>query len=419
MKKTLSIVLAVLTVLSVFSFTAVAADAPAIADLKSTFDGVKITWESVEDAVAYIIYRDGNIIDTTKKCEYLDATVEEGVEYSYALAIQTKDSIIGEPCEAQVIAYIRPNCNHKGAKYVVDYPATVYAPGQKHKHCSTCGLDYSVKAIKQLICAAPKVKSVTNETTGIYLKWGVVDGADSYRVYRSANGGKYTKIATIKTTSYNDKTVKSGVKYKYVVRAANEVGASEYTSDDVYTIIRSAAPTKLSVENKASYIHFEWNKISNASGYRVYRKTVGQGGWKYIGSVKTTYFNDKTAEAGVDYKYTVRAVVNKTLSDYVSGVSIRRLENPKLVGTKSAKDGIYVEFKQVDGANGYNVYRKIGNGSWKKLGVIDNTKSTIYLDVSAEKGVKYTYTVRGYYKTNSATSISSYNSKGVTCTDKY
>ncbi len=417
MKKTLSIVLAVLTLLSVFSLTVVAADAPAITGLVSTFAGVELKWNSVEDAVAYLIYRDGVCIDTTKNCEYTDATVENGVTYVYSIAIQTKDGALSEAGAAQDIAYITPYCAHKGAKYVIDYPATVYAAGQKHKHCDVCGSDFGVVTIKQLVPAAPVINILSNRAKAIGIRWCVVVGADAYQVWRRGCCEKnYKLIATVKDgNTHYDYTAKSGTYYKYVVRAVNEAGKSAYSIKlHAKGIRRVDAPLNLTLANTTAGIRFSWDKVANADNYRVYRKEVDAESWTYLKSVKTTYYADLDTVAGVDYIYTVKAVCKKTASARLEK-SIRRIENPELLTAKSTKEGILIDFEIPEGASGSYVYRKIGNGAWKKIGTINNTKSHTYLDVTAEKGVKYTYTVRAF----DGKSISSYNAKGIVCTDKY
>ncbi len=419
MKKALSIILAVLTMLSVCSLTVFAAEAPVVSGVTCSFEGVELTWQESKDAAAYLVYRDGVCIATTKECKYTDRNVAENTTYKYSVNVYDKNEVFTEGAVYD-ITYIRPYCAHASAAYVIDYPATVYKPGLKHKHCSECGVDMAAEVIPQLVPTTPVINVLSNRTNAIGIRWNVVDGADAYNVYRRAAGEKYyTKIATIKTNTYYDKTVKSGVYYKYTIKALNEAGLSAYVNGKV--ICRAAAPTKLSVANTAGGIRFSWNAVEGASAYRVYRKAAGDENWTYLKAVKTTYYPDLDVEPGVDYTYTVRAVVNKTLSAFVEA-SIRRLEVAKLVSAKSDKEGILVDFEPVEGASGYYVYRKIGNGNWTAkslLGTINNTKSHTYLDLSAEKGVTYTYTVKAYFKDGKAYSTGSYNAKGISCKDVY
>ena len=76
---------------------------------------------------------------------------------------------------------------------------------------------------------APKLKKLS-DVNKKYLKltWSAVSGADGYIVYRVVDG-KWKKLKTVAgaaSTSYIDKTVKTGVKYKYTVCAYKKVNGS-------------------------------------------------------------------------------------------------------------------------------------------------------------------------------------------------
>ena len=79
----------------------------------------------------------------------------------------------------------------------------------------------------------PTVK-VAKASNGIKVSWGKVNSATSYIVYRSEYNAKTKKwsgwknLGSTKAVSYTDKSVKSGVTYKYTVRAANGSSKSAY-----------------------------------------------------------------------------------------------------------------------------------------------------------------------------------------------
>lgn len=420
MKKTLSFVLAMLMLLSVFTVTSFAALAPEVTEITSTFEGVSISWDKSADATTYLVYRDGVCIGTTVECTFVDTSVVDNQKYVYSIAAQAKDGTFEKSDVEFDVTYVRPYCAHSNYEYVIDYPATVFKAGAKHKHCKDCGLDLASEVIKQLVPASPVIKSVSNTVNGLKVTWNLVDGATAYRVYRRAGGEtKYTLLGLVKGSSYQDTTVKSGKTYKYVIRAVNAAGTSKYIGGKALRYV--ATPGGLAAKNTAGGIRFTWNAVENATGYRVYRKEAGDASWTYLKTVKTTYYPDLDVTPGVDYIYTVRAVSGKVYSRFLSGAEIRRLEVPELNEVKSTKEGIYIDFEPVEGASGYYVYRKVG-GKWTSkslLGTIRNTKSHTYLDVSAEKGVTYTYTVKAYYKNGSDKSVSAYVSKGISCKDVY
>ena len=79
-----------------------------------------------------------------------------------------------------------------------------------------------------------KPKSATiNKKKQITINWSKVNKATGYEVYRSEKGGKYKKVATIKsakTIKWIDKKVKNGNTYKYKVRAYAKVNGKVYYS---------------------------------------------------------------------------------------------------------------------------------------------------------------------------------------------
>ena len=513
MKKTLSFILAAIMVFSVFTVAVSAADAEptnvVVKSVKNSKGGLLVEWAPLKDAVTYYIYRfdsensDPAPIASTTATKYLDKynlefNEKDPVVYYYAIAAVSKDGVLidyvfeGENYFCQYI------CAHENAE-TVTIPASVYTPGETYKLCPDCGHKSESKVIKQLAPATPKVSGLKNTAKGISFKWSLVDGATSYLVYRKAGSGSWAMIAKTTSSSYEDRTVKSGTSYQYTVRAINAEDNAVYskvvsnaTSATLewpltencsnYYIVRSSedgikyvgqvdakdaklsdklgvksltfkqsgldktkvyqyyvcaavfsgfkasgsieflsTPKDLKVSNGDSGITFTCESIKGAKTYRVYRKAKGDESYTLLGNASsyktknaegkeiTRYkYVDKSAEAGVDYVYTVKAADGKNYSSYVKeGVSIRRLETPKLVSIVNSKQGITVTWTKVKGAEGYRVYRKTADG-WKQIGTVTNMKSTAYLvrDDQAgglTDGKSNTYTVKAYYKdSNSA-----------------
>lgn len=78
-------------------------------------------------------------------------------------------------------------------------------------------------------------------------------------------------------------------------------------------------------------------------------------------------------------------IVNKTK---ITGVPA-----PKLKSVKNTEKGIAVSWKKVTGATNYIIYRKKGNGSYKKIATV-SFKKTGYVDKKALQGRKYTYSIK-------------------------
>ncbi len=195
-----------------------------------------------------------------------------------------------------------------------------------------------------------------------------------------------------------------------LVDAQDTIPATGHTyKDGVCTVCgkwqNKTATVKLTkVENTTSGVKVTWSKLSGAKKYLVYRKTTG--GWTRLDTVTGTSFTDETAKSGTTYKYTVKAQIGNSYSDYnTSGLSIKYLAAPKISSVENKNTGISVKWNKVSGAKGYIVYRKAaGASSWTNLGT---TTSTSFADKTAKNNVKYTYTVKAY---NGSTKSAHYSS---------
>jgi hypothetical protein len=212
---------------------------------------------------------------------------------------------------------------HTLSSWITDKKATVYSAGKKHRECTECGEILETVAIAQLKAAKPTLKSIENTEYGVLTKWGEVKGADTYRVYRKTSKTDWEYIGSTSKTYYTDKTVKSGTKYYYAVRARNEAGNSSLSSS--LSKLYLADPTLKTLSSTKSGVKLTWSKASGAEGYMVYRKT-GTGSYSKIasvkGSTKVTY-TDKTAKKGKTYTYKIKAYKSKTYSEYSNAKKIK------------------------------------------------------------------------------------------------
>ena len=154
---------------------------------------------------------------------------------------------------------------------------------------------------------------------------------------------------------------------------------------------------KAKVANKTNGVNLTWSKVSGATGYRISRsrRSGGKwGAWSTVKTVKTCTYLDKTVKAGSQYRYAVRAVFSNIESGYTASTSIRRLKAPGSIRLTKATKGFKVTWSKVAGAQKYEVYRKVGTGSWKK---VKTTAARSFVDRSAKKGRYYTYRVRAVH----------------------
>ena len=199
--------------------------------------------------------------------------------------------------------------------------ATYTATGVRKYTCKTCGVAKQV-TIARLKLAKVTVKSA-QQAGAIKLTWNKASGASGYKIYRRTAKGRYVCIKTVKsgTTSYVDKTVKSGNRYYYCVKAYNGNVLSGYTEASILYI---KAPV-VTVRKSAQGVKLSWKKSAGAKKYIVYRKTP-TGKYRAVKTVtaKTLSWTDKTAKKGQTYYYIVKAVNNKTYSSASPQKRIKR-----------------------------------------------------------------------------------------------
>ncbi len=440
MKKTLCLLLVAVMMFSVFSVTISAADAKVVVTSTKVYnDGILVQWKAVEGAVSYILYRknsaDGEIetIKNIKGLKYLDKNIEftskasaaDAIAYTYGVAAVMADNSVvdytfdgkNNTCEAKCL------CAKLTA---VTKPASVYEKGYTYKYCAICGYETKKIYTAQLAPETPVINQLSTVASGIYLKWNIVDGAKEYIVYRKTAKGQWARIAVTSKTAYIDKTAKSGVAYYYTVRATSGVKTSAYKASAAVKFL--SMPSDFKIANTAKAIGLNWEKVAGATLYKVYRMAAGDESYTLIGkgteyktqnaagkTITRVKFVDTTAEAGVDYIYTVKAVDGKFQSlHYTKAVenrnAIRRLTAPELTSITNEKEGILVQWAGVEGAKGYYVYRKTTKG-WLRIGTVNNARSTAYLVRDDQQGgvinsKTNTYTVVAYSDASRSTYVS-------------
>ncbi len=353
---------------------------PRLLSAEKVYSGVKLKWSCSSDADGYYIYK------KDKSGKY------------------------------QRIATLKGKNN---TSYIHKSPYSSYKNTYTVKAYNDSGTSrYKKSGISIYYVGAPKLVSANNTTNGIKVVWNKVPYADNYLVYRKLKGeGSWERIGkTQKAKCYFiDETATNNNTYYYTVRAYDDNGISAYNKKGVSAKYVSA-PQISSIKNSATGVRIGWNKVSDATSYRIYRKTQS-GNWTLLKKLNNATFSytDTTAKSGVTYQYSVRAVNSPEMSGY-SYKTIKYLKKPEITSAKSNESGITVEFDKITGAKGYRVFRKnIGDDSWTRIAIITNPSTVTHTDTTAKKGETYLYTVRAYNGSYS----SAYNPTGYKIKDQY
>ena len=245
---------------------------------------------------------------------------------------------------------------------------------------------------------APEAKITVNQNTGKpYLTWEPVEGADSYEVWRSVEGGKYSRLYTTTGTRMTNSSAVPGTTYSYKVRAMSSNLAGAYSEVVEATCICARTEARVSLRTDGKPV-VTWDKVDGAVKYEVYC-AKGDGDFVRLFTTTGNRMNHTSAEVGQTYSYRVRAVCsdikgNSAFSNTVEATcGEARLAIPDVKLTVKASSGKpYLTWNKVDGAAKYEVYRKVGkNGSYQKFYTTSGTRMT---NSSAEPGTTYYYKVR-------------------------
>lgn len=160
----------------------------------------------------------------------------------------------------------------------------------------------------------------TKEAT-IDLTWKEVEGAESYEIYRKAEGEwNYTLLKTVSNTTlkYSDTKLTLGKKYTYkVIPVAGNVEG--FSAEKTLTATIAATWIKKLDNSKSGKITITINKTKSAKSYSVYRLTGKE--YKWIGNTTTGTFVDKTVKSGTTYTYKVKANKGSLSSAYSAAKS--------------------------------------------------------------------------------------------------
>ena len=246
--------------------------------------------------------------------------------------------------------------------------------------------------------SAPVVKIGNSATSGKpMLTWNAVEGATSYRIYRSTSKGSgYSLLGTVTATSYTNTGAKAGTTYYYRVKACNDAGLSPYSnivSGQVKTVTPKPAAPVVKIGNSATSGKpmLTWNAVSGATSYKVYRATSQNGTYSLLGTVTATSYTNTGAKAGTTYYYKVKAVNSAGESAYSNVVSGRATVTTLTMGHSATSGKPMLTWNAVSGATSYKVYRANSkNGAYS---VINTTKALTYTNTGAALGTTYYYKV--------------------------
>lgn len=322
---------------------------------------------------------------------------------------------------------------HSFTKYYSNYDATYAADGTKTAYCDNlCGAKNTVtdEGTRKPLATTSKL-TFTAATNSVTLKWNAVEGAGGYRVFVKNTVTDKWDIAvrtTGKKTTATIDGLESGTKYTFAVRAyvnnGKIVWAPKYKS--INTLTKPGVTGKITGTSAADSVTLKWNKVTGATGYRVY--ILKSGKWSTLKTTTATSYTVTGLSQGTKYTFAVKAYT-KYNGEYYWASSYKRFETATVPSvtksikvTKSATEYVTLKWEAVKGATGYRVY--VYNSQTKKWET--SVKATTKLTANVKNlvpGRSYNFAVKAFTRTDSgdiwAKSYTKITGKTADMTDDY
>ncbi|MGN0458871.1 MAG: transglutaminase domain-containing protein [Eubacterium sp.] len=197
---------------------------------------------------------------------------------------------------------------------------------------------FTVTAKFKALSAPTNVKISAASPTAQKISWSKVSGASGYYVYKSTSktsGYSLSKVEGGDTTSVTKTGLSTGKTYYYYVVAYRNVAGLSYPVKGKASAIVSkkvVPPTpSVSLSTGKRYVTVKFSKISNVTGYEIYRATSSNGKYTKVKTVKqpsskTISYKNTGLKKGKKYYYKVRSYKTvgstKVYSSYSSVKSI-------------------------------------------------------------------------------------------------
>ncbi len=243
----------------------------------------------------------------------------------------------------------------------------------------------------------------------VKLTWKAVPDATGYRVYQyDYSKGSSDRLLDTTAKSYTRTGLKANTQYRFSVKAYKLVDGKKVFSD-VYTIVVTntlvGKTSKITPTVSTSSVKLTWNKVSGATGYKLFQKVDGK--WKTISTTTATTYTFKNLNSGTRYSFAVKAykkVDSKvTYSNvYTSIGTATKTATPSIKTiTSTVKGKVNLTWTNVTGETGFQVYYSTSKDSgYTRYGNFKGnvTKATLSGFTS---GKTYYFKIRTYKSSDS------------------
>ena len=235
------------------------------------------------------------------------------------------------------------------------------------------------------------LKVTEKSVDSISFSWNQVENAEGYTVYVfNDNTDEWDKLLSTNELKYTALQLKSGTEYKFAVKAYKGLNeSSEYAKISVFTDFPDVNVT--TADTFSSEVILSWDEVPGADGYYVYQKDGSQ--WNKISVTTQSSYTVSNLQSATKYIFAVKAFNDKFESQTLPEISVTtNLPDVKISKTYVNLSSAKLSWDKVPGANGYFIYKKVGN-QWHTVASITQTNYTFS---NLKSGTKYDFAVKAY-----------------------
>ncbi len=250
-----------------------------------------------------------------------------------------------------------------------------------------------------------KLKATDITASSVTLSWESIDSVSGYKVYLYDSAEKkWETIKTTNQTTYKVTSLKGAKTYKFRVRTYIKKKNSVVYGNMSKTLAVTTKPeTPSSFKGKAdsaTKITLSWNKVSGATGYKIYLYDAQAKKWNAVDATKKTSFTMDSLSSAAVYKFRVKAY--KTIGEkniYGEATKTVTVVTPPqtptgLKAVSVSENQAELTWKAVSGASGYRVYQY--DSGKKGYTLLDSVKGTSYTVNKLKANTTYKFRVKAY-----------------------
>ena len=307
---------------------------------------------------------------------------------------------------------------------IASYKMRSYATVNGKKVYGSFGKEMSIT-----ILGTPEFKDALQaSTSSVSLSWKTVNGATSYKLYRSTSETTgYTLVKSVSDTSTMNYSLTSGTVYYYKLKAViteNGVAHESAYSDPIRVRISDiATPSIKSCVQSDDSVTIDFVKASDVVGTELWRtdKNDDELEYQFVEEGSGDRIVDDTINGGDTYLYKIRMYKldgdERVYSAFSSPLTLNTLRTPTVRRVAQLDNtSVYVQWNSVENAEYYEVYRTSEKDSPKVT--VGTTSENSIMDSISQAG-EYYYAVRACLKNGGKISTSAWSAETSVVVEQY